>query len=401
MQKIYIFILVLTLASCGGKTQEQVTEESPKDPYYFEYTTEAAPKWTNLFYRKSGWFAADGIFSIPLDGLDKHASNAGKKTLLIFSDTYIGEVENNKPLPGNVMVNNTVAYFKGLTPSEDSISFHYKKSADGSPETFFVPDNPNAKPDQYFWLGDGFINKALDNRLYVFAYHVAMTGPNVFDFELSNVTLLAIDNPESPPFDGYRQIVTPLNIESDSLGNGELGSGVFVNTDWGGASNPDGYIYVYGAIGQDKNLVAARVKPEDFEDFDRWTYWTGNSWSSNIQELGGITNGVSNELSVTPLKDGRYLLIYQIMGISDKVGLQVGQSPVGPFGPINEIWTTPEVNEPPGILPYNAKAHPNISSPGELLISYNTITHDFWNDIQENAHIYRPRFIKLKSEMLK
>jgi len=109
---------------------------------------------------------------------------------------------------------------------------------------------------------------------------------------------------------------------------------------------------------------------------------------------------VSNELSVTPLKDGRYLLIFQVMGISDKVGARMGLSPHGPFGPIENIWTTPEVQETPEILPYNAKAHPNLSQPGELLISYNTITLDFWNDIQENAHIYRPRFIVLKSPQL-
>ena len=66
----------------------------------------------------------------------------------------------------------------------------------------------------------------------------------------------------------------------------------------------------------------------------------------------------------------------------------------GPFGEIKEIWRTPEADQ--GLFCYNAKAHPNLSQPGELLISYNTITLDFWNDIQKNAHIYRPRFVRLK-----
>jgi hypothetical protein len=86
-----------------------------------------------------------------------------------------------------------------------------------------------------------------------------------------------------------------------------------------------------------------------------------------------------------------------VFGISDKVGIQVGTSPVGPFGPINEVYTCPEYAE--GLLPYNAKAHYHLSSPGTLLISYNTITFDFWADIQKDATIYHPRFIEVKYEL--
>jgi len=108
-----------------------------------------------------------------------------------------------------------------------------------------------------------------------------------------------------------------------------------------------------------------------------------------------ITNGISNELSVTPTEDGRYLLTFTVLGISDKIGIRVGSSPVGPFGEINEVYTCPEYEED-GLLPYNAKAHYHLSKPGELLISYNTITFEFWEDIQKDATIYHPRFIKVK-----
>lgn len=179
-----------------------------------------------------------------------------------------------------------------------------------------------------------------------------------------------------------------------AVGEGNFGAGILVNTKWSGAPQPDGYVYVYACIGKDKNLVAARVKPKDFEDFTKWKYWDGISWTPDIQQLAPITNAVSNELSVTPLPDGRYALIFQVMGLSDKVGMRIGDSPVGPFGEIKEIWRTPEADQ--GLFCYNAKAHPNLSKPGELLISYNTITLDFWNDIQKDAGIYRPRFIRLK-----
>ena len=376
----------LIISACGIKPSSGLPEKELK------YTVEAAPEWTNLFYRTSGWFGADGIFSIPLSGVDRVGNVGNRETLLLFSDTYIGEVDNGRPRPGNVMVNNTVAYMQGNTPHPDSIRFFYKKGENGSPETFFILQNTGGKK-RHFWLGDGFVNRERDNTLYFFAYHVEVTGENVFDFTDPDVSLIALPDGSRPPFGQQRQIRTPLHVNLPGIGEGNFGAGVLVNTRWAGAPHPDGFVYVYACVGQDKNLLAARVKPKDLEDFSKWRYWNGASWSADIQQLWPITNAVSNELSVTPLPDGRYALIFQVLGLSDKVGMRIGQSPVGPFSEIREIWRTPEANE--GLFCYNAKAHPNLSQPGELLISYNTITLDFWNDIQKDAHIYRPRFIRL------
>jgi len=45
---------------------------------------------------------------------------------------------------------------------------------------------------------------------------------------------------------------------------------------------------------------------------------------------------------------------------------------------------------------YGAKAHPHLSAPGELLISYHVNTFDFWENFSAGGvDIYRPRFIKL------
>ena len=144
-----------------------------------------------------------------------------------------------------------------------------------------------------------------------------------------------------------------------------------------------------------KSLIAARTLPRKIEDFDQWTFWNGESWVKNKEEVVPITEHVSNELSVTPTGDGRYLLTFTVMGLSEKIGIQVGSSPVGPFGEVHEVYTCPEYAEK-GLFPYNAKAHYHLSKPGELLVSYNTITLDFWEDIQRDATIYHPRFVKVK-----
>ncbi len=378
-----------------AKSQHSVSQK--KDTTRFAFRVEKADDWTNLFHRDSGWFGADGIFSIPLSGVDKNNNQGNDSTLLLFSDTYIGEVKDGKPLPGNTVVNNTIAYIKGIDPDESKIHFYSKQSKNGTPETFFVPQTSTEKKLQLFWLGDGFVNKELNNTLYIFGYKVERTGPGVFDFIEPGVSIIAVPKGSNPPFANQRQVETPLNIKSAKLGEGNIGAGILVNTKWAGAPNPDDYVYVYGCIGKDKSLVVAKVKPKEFEKIDEWNYWNGNAWSKNINDLKAITNGVSNELSMTTLPDGRYLLVFQVLGLSDKVGMRIAASPVGPFSDIIEIYTTPEWKEV--IWTYNAKAHPNLSKPGELLISYNTITPDFWNDIQKDAHIYRPRFIKLKFDL--
>ena len=377
----------LLLSACSVKTAPKISSKT------LQFTVEAAPEWTQLFNRNSGWFGSDGIFSIPLSGVDKVGNVGNQETLLLFSDTYIGEVEGKAPKPGNHMVNNTVAIVQGNSANPDSIRFFYKQDGQGTPQTFFVP-KPKTGQKEHFWLGDGFVNQERDSTLYLFAYHIQVTGVGVFDFTEPDVSILALPAGSRPPFTEQREIETPLHINIPGVGEGNFGAGILANTKWAGALHPDGYVYVYACIGKDKNLVAARVKPKYFEDFSRWTYWNGKDWTADIQQLKGITNSVSNELSVTPLADGRYALIFQVMGLSDKVGMRIGDSPVGPFGEIQEIWRTPEWDE--GLFCYNAKAHPNLSKSGELLISYNTITLDFWKDIQLDAHIYRPRFIRLK-----
>ncbi len=386
-----IIILSLIISSCNLATNNK-GEKGELKPLTF--TSEPAPEWSALMERTSGWFGADGIFSIPLDGIEDK-ENGNKKTLFIFSDTYIGEVENGVPKAGNVMVNNSTAWLQGVEPEKSKISFEYNTDKDGNPISYFAPDNSNSQEGEYFWLGDGFINHELNNSLYIFAYHVHKTGTNVFDFKQTNITLLKIDNPTSEGIKNSEQIPTNLGFVHPVYGRIYFGSGVFVNTKEAGAPNPDGYIYIYGIAEGNKSLLAARVKPSKFEVVDKWTFWNGEDWVASAEEVVPITNGVSNELSVTPIEDGRYLLTFTVLGLSEKIGIRVGNSPVGPFGEIHEVYTCPEYAEK-GLLPYNAKAHYHLSKPGELLISYNTITFNFWEDIQKDATIYHPRFIRVK-----
>jgi hypothetical protein len=82
-------------------------------------------------------------------------------------------------------------------------------------------------------------------------------------------------------------------------------------------------------------------------------------------------------------------------GMSSTVAMRIGASPVGPFGPIIKLYDCPESKENKNYFMYNAKAHPSLSKPGELLISYNVNSFEFWKEIQTKPTLYRPRFLKL------
>lgn len=385
----------LFVISCSpSKTEEETT--APKADTLISFKTYAAPEWTDLFYRNEGWFGADGIFAMTLSG--NESIGAGKKdsVLMYFSDTMTGTVVGDSAVENFKMVNNSFAWVRNA--SHEKVDINYKTDENGYALSYFHPETPNTQEGEYYWFGDGFVNQEDDNSINIFGYRVFDKSEASWDFEVRGVTLLTISAGEQAPFDNHSQIDLPLFIDIDSVGKGTFGSGVYVNTKAAGAPNPDGYLYVYGLVDPGKKLMLSRVKPSEMKNPDSWRFWDGNDWSADIQDSKPITDRVSNEVSMTPLKDGRYLLVFQEDGIGAYTSIRIAESFTGPFGPVQRIWHVPELSEPPGIIPYNAKAHPVLSDENRLLISYNTISFDYFNDILKYPHMYRPRFFWLEIE---
>jgi hypothetical protein len=76
--------------------------------------------------------------------------------------------------------------------------------------------------------------------------------------------------------------------------------------------------------------------------------------------------------------------------------MRIGESPIGPFSEDIPLWDCKPDLEGSQFFAYNAKAYPSLSKPGELLISYNINSFDFFNDIKAYPNLYRPRFIRVK-----
>jgi hypothetical protein len=294
-------------------------------------------------------------------------------------------------------VNNTAALLRGNAPDPNAIRFYW--DADNpQPAALVTPVTPSTEPGDWYWFLDGL---ALQRDLYQFAMRMGPADGGVFNFRTKGVTLLRAPI-AAHPLQMLQQTETPLFVPASGQ-RGELiyGGALMANTQAAGAPHADGYLYVYGTQNDayNKKLIAARLLPEFIEDFSAWRFWDGQQWSANPQDAAPITGRISSEFSVTPLADGRYVLVFQLDGLGRDVAMRIGTSPVGPFGAAISVWSCPEPELDPDIFTYNAKAHPHLSAPGELLISYNVNTFDF-PDHFRHADIYRPRFIRVRLSTL-
>jgi hypothetical protein len=383
----------MALFACTSNNSKTQAQAVNTDTVNLNYTVEEAPEWNALFIRQSGWFGGDGIYVVPSDGARYKSPGAASNNMFIFSDTMIGDIVDGK-LGKNVMVHNTVAYLKGDQPKKENIEFKWATDADGKPDHMFSPKTPGAKPGDYYWLGDAFYNTATQ-KTYIIAYRMHnMDTKDDWSFREVATDIIILPKGSKAPFSNQIQLETPLHYAGDG---GGFGAGIFINTKEAGAINPDGYIYVYGSkiMGKDKkSLVVSRVKPEDFENFGAWRYWDGKEWNADKEKVAQLTTDISNELSVSPLPDGRYALVYQLGGMGETTAMRIGTTPVGPFGPVIKLYEAKA--EDKKFFHYNAKAHPSLSAPGELLISYNQNTWDFHNKLKEYPNLYHPFFIKVK-----
>jgi hypothetical protein len=382
----------VSLFSCSPSTNDVAGVEPP---VVGAYKIEPADDWSSLFIRSSNWFGGDGIFAIPLNGSDYDSKD---DLLFVFSDTMYGEVKDGVLQPGWEIPNNSLMILRGNEPKSDKADFFVKTGEDKKTKNVFIPDSPKAVTGDYFWLGDGLMDHSA-NKVYVFAYRMRNTNDgSMFPFKEMGGTMLMLPKGEKVPFDNYSQLELPFPThEEDSLAT-SFGGAVLDNSEAAGVPNPDGYLYIYGVRGRAKELIITRVKPGSLEDFKSWEFKTTDGWSNDLKSAHGLMDSVSNEFSVSPIGDGKYALVYQLGGIDTRICLQIGSSPFGPFGPREYIYNTAKDISGKDLITYNAKAHPSLSKPGELLVSYNVNSFSFLQQIEKTPNFYRPRFFRVVFE---
>jgi hypothetical protein len=163
--------------------------------------------------------------------------------------------------------------------------------------------------------------------------------------------------------------------------------------------------YVYGVedLGAHKYMHIARVRGSLT---GRWEYYAGNgTWSDHETDSVRVLDGVSNEYSVHRLRNGLYMLTTMDTSVafSNEMVAYFACSPTGPFVARTTLYTTPETGlfgsyGDPDIYTYNAHAHPELSDPTNVVISYNVNSFDatIGGDHYKDVSIYRPRFVDVR-----
>ena len=351
----------------------------------------AAPDWTAMFERTSGWTGADGVYSFPLDGNDALGSaTAASRTFFTFSDTFVGDVDATGKRVNEVMVNNTNAILAGNAPG--AITFDVRADAAGKPVSMVVP--PQA--GMWIWPNDGLVQ---DGTIYMTGLRMKTGSGGAFNFATDGMVWLTASASDPVPFGGSYTVTDAPMLYSPAAGsNGDItfGMAVMPLTRTAHALHPDGYVYVYGVRNDDgdKKLLVARVRQAQLLSAAGYTYWNGRKWVKDITKSAPIADRMASEFSVTPLPDGRYVNVFQLDALSTTIAVRYAASPTGPWGDAIPVYKCPDTTIAKQVYTYGAKAHPHLSAAGELLISYHVNSFSFAQNVK-NADIYHPRFIRL------
>ena len=165
-------------------------------------------------------------------------------------------------------------------------------------------------------------------------------------------------------------------------------------TDWSGAVLSDGgYTYLYGTA--QTNTYVARVAGTDLAV--PWSYYDGSGWTANAASAVPIeTMGTLSHFSVSKV-GSLYVFIAKTSLLANQITAAFGCSPVGPFGPPEDIYDTPEASHYPstyGVYTYGAFAHPELSTgPNTLVVSYDVAAASHRVVPSSTCRSGRPRFL--------
>jgi hypothetical protein len=353
---------------CPGVPVPQVQSAAPDTALNTMFTS-----YGNDNTRTDDWTGADSTYSVRL---------AGGREAWLFSDTFLGIVNPDGSRPPVIeeggttpFINNSMVVQQGGTLTTVHGGTAAKPAAIMPP-----PDSTH-----WYWAGSGIFSGGLLQQVYM---EFERFGSGGFDFAWKrNVLARFAPGRLDQPVD-VRPLPSSANIE------------------WGSwqLQGAGGWTYLYGVedLGLTKYMHVARVQGPDLAG--PWQYLDASgAWSSSEADSARITDGVSNEYSVTSLGAGRpYVLVTQDTTelFSSHVVAWFSCSPTGPWSDKTLLYTTPETGLSgsygnANVFSYNPHAHPELGGPGRLVITYNV--NSFVNtDTYKDVSVYRPRFVDVQ-----
>lgn len=350
----------------------------------------------------------DGAASCPLPG---------GRTLWLFGDSCIAAVVDGRYQPGWWMTNNVAAVTvdppRGEAPAPGSAVARFgDRPEPGEPSGFVVP--PAGGRARWSWPCDGAIvvGPAGEERLLIFygdlARRVDEPAPGeVWNFKFVGNRVAIIENPSEAPkaWRVVQHALEPRDSGRMKDGAPTISWGVVVMRD---PESSGDRLVIFGVDGSNpfnKQAVVARVQVAKAHDFSEWRFWTGSSWSPRESEAATVINHVVDEFTIhhEPARGdaerGRWLLIQGEPVLGHRILVRQAPTPLGPWSDGHPIYTVPEPSNDEKLITYGAKAHPHLSAPGELLISYCINSLDF-GSLSRDVEIYRPRFLRVPAALL-
>ncbi|MFI0452608.1 DUF4185 domain-containing protein [Actinomadura sp. 6N118] len=319
--------------------------------------------------RVDDWTGADGTYSTTLpDG----------RLAFVFSDTFLGKVNKDGSRSPVIEEGGTTPFLNNTFVVKDGKRLTtVTGGSKGAPKAVMPPRDKK----HWYWAGDAITAGGKVQATY---QEYERFGPGIWDWRWHRNVLAQF----SPKRLSKPTSVTPLPSSK--------------GISWASWLERSGRtIYIYGVEdkGNSKYMHLARVRGSSLKS--RWEFYTGKGWSKREADSARVMDGVANEYSVSRLGRG-YVLITQDTTelFSTKIVAYYSCSPQGPFTGKTTVYNTPETGltgtyKNANVFTYNAHAHPELSSKGRLVVSYNVNT--FKNtDHYKDSSIYRPRFVDVR-----
>jgi hypothetical protein len=311
-----------------------------------------------------GWIGGDATYSTQLP----NGSDA-----FVFSDTLIGSAQASglANLTGFLHSSELVGSLSGLRTNTGGTS--------SAPQTL-IPDTTNPS-DTWQVAGTDVEN----GQQLVFVNEFTPVAGSIFDSFTgqSGIAVLSI------PLNGMPVYKSITLLPPDSF------------TEWGNAVMESGdYNYIFGNYstvpGTFMDMKVARVPVGQSLNTSAWQYWNGAQWVSG--ESNAAPMATTNQLTgVTTQPDGGgYIGVSTTPSTAaTSVELSYACSPTGPWTAPQPVYSIPQVRLFNNVMAYIPTFHNELSSNGNLVVSYNINSLTGLSALEQNVHQYQPSFLQL------
>lgn len=344
--------------------------------------------WEATLPRADGWNGGDIA----------HTIDAGERTVWLFGDSIFGPVVDGRRVGDRSrMVRGAIAWHATGAEPPREVRFAAPEPLRGVGSASWIAPAPGLWPEgTWYWL----MNDAarVGDRLLLFATAVGPSGnpDGMWNFRRVGGAILEVANPGDEPT-AWRVTQRRNPRVGEDPRHGEPAK---ESENHALAIVRDGLVYLFGVLyGADggKSMIVARSRVEGVGAPEGWEVFDGRTWGAGPAAV--VIPGVADEFTVHAIRRGGRTMLVQVQAeafLSRRIVARTSWRPEGPWSGPATVYDAPDPG--PTAFIYAAKAHPTLSRPGELLVTY-AVNAEFGR-VFEDARLYRPKFVRVPTRLL-